>query len=140
MTRCWYEPGKPAQMPTLIQASGQFRSVERIRGPPNVQVRHERRADPGNNQPGDGSRFRGRGLIAIMPLPAGSCGPHGGHLLPQESSKRAGRQCWAVIDTRGLRCLFPFCSRGRIQPGQCANQHRFQSGLQSWMYLRIKLR
>ena len=68
MTRFWCEPGKPAQMATLIQASGQFRHGEEIRGPPNVQVRHEWLAAPGNNQPDDGSRFRGRGLIAIMPL------------------------------------------------------------------------
>lgn len=79
MARAWFEHVRAACLefgivgPVRIAAflahvgheSGGFVYTRELWGPTAAQQRYEGRADLGNTQPGDGFRFRGRGLIQI---------------------------------------------------------------------------
>lgn len=63
----FYGISTPARIAAFLaqvgHESGGFRYTTEIWGPTPAQARYEGRADLGNTQPGDGSRFRGHGFI-----------------------------------------------------------------------------
>lgn len=49
----------------IAHESGRLAYVRELWGPTPAQLRYEGRADLGNTRPGDGFRYRGRGLIQV---------------------------------------------------------------------------
>lgn len=58
-------PRMAAFLAQIGHESGGLRYVREIWGPTPAQRRYEGRADLGNSEPGDGERYKGRGLIQI---------------------------------------------------------------------------
>ncbi len=54
-----------AFLATIAEESGELRYTRELWGPTPQQEGYEGRADLGNTEPGDGARFKGRGLIQV---------------------------------------------------------------------------
>ncbi len=54
-----------AFLATLAEESGELRYSRELWGPTTAQLKYEGSAKLGNTQPGDGERFKGRGLIQV---------------------------------------------------------------------------
>jgi putative chitinase len=54
-----------AFLATIAEESGELQYTREIWGPTPAQKTYEGRVDLGNTEPGDGRRFKGRGLISI---------------------------------------------------------------------------
>lgn len=54
-----------AFLATIAEESGELQYTREIWGPTPAQKTYEGRIDLGNTEPGDGRRFKGRGLISI---------------------------------------------------------------------------